>query len=65
MTRKITHLFDTQEEADAFEDGVEWVNDSAIKFVERFAAPRLHPDTYGIVYEDEDGDEDDIINHQK
>lgn len=64
--RKVTHLFDTVDERDAFEAGVDWVNDSALGPAEYFVSgDEASGITYGLVYRDQDGDGDTVIDHQK
>lgn len=65
--RTVIHLFDTKDEADAFQEGVEWVNDSAIRFKDKFVAGKPgEGQTFGVVYDDIDGEDDDAtIDHQK
>jgi hypothetical protein len=64
--RTVTHLFDTKPEADAFQEGVDWVNDSAITFSEEFVSGEPgEGQTFGVVYTDDDGDEDVTFDHQE
>jgi len=62
-----THIFDTQDEADAFALGVDWINASAITFIEGFDAGDDDSGwTYGLVYEDsDDSGADEVYSHQK
>lgn len=57
MTRTVTHHFPTTDYAEGFMDGVEWTNDSTIKWDD------TSPDGLVVTYTDEDGDEDIDLYH--
>lgn len=57
MTRKTVIGFDNSQEADAFADGMLYVNDSAIEDV----TTKFDPTTgWEVTFEDTDYDEDDV-----
>lgn len=56
MTRTIRHHFDTPERADGFIEGVEWVNDSAITFVDTTTGSN----EIIVIYQDDDHGDDDL-----
>lgn len=61
MTRIVTHEFATLAEAEAFDEGVKWVNDGATTTI---SPPFITIDDRGaVIYEDEDGDEDATWDH--
>jgi len=59
--RIVTHRFDSVAEAEAFSEGVEWVNDSALELVSDD-----HDDPTTLIYQDEDGEDENLtIDHRK
>lgn len=59
MSRQIVIHFDTVLEANAFEKGVEWVNDSSIEHQGYSNKGR------SLLYTDEDGTNDTVIDYRK
>lgn len=55
MSRTVRHRFRTTTEANAFVEGVEWVNDGAVEVIDIEVG-----DFAVVVCEDEDGGDEDI-----
>lgn len=65
MTRTVKHTFDTVAEANAFVDGVEWVNDDAIECVDIEVGTLDNRPAATVICIDEEGDIDTDIDHRE
>ena len=62
--RTVTHIYFTSTEANAFVDGVQWVNDSAVEVQDIQDGEDEDGPFAKVICLDEDGEEDKVFDHR-